>query len=57
MEHLARGIRGQGVREISYSTTICISEETRDKLKEKGKKGDTYEDILLRLMRYWKKEK
>jgi len=30
-------------------TTIAISKELRDKLKEFGNKGDTYEDILTRL--------
>jgi len=32
-------------------TTIELSVETRDKLKERGKKGDTYEDIILRLIK------
>jgi len=32
-------------------TTIQLSPATRDKLKELGKKGETYEDIILRLLR------
>lgn len=31
------------------ATTISISEETRDKLKEFGLKGETYDDIINRL--------
>ena len=31
------------------STTISISKETRDKIKEFGLKGETYTDILERL--------
>ncbi len=32
-------------------TTIQLSPKTRDKLKELGKKGETYEDIILRLLK------
>ena len=31
-------------------TTIQITEETRDELKSCGKKGETYDQILKRLM-------
>jgi len=31
-------------------TTIQISTETRDALKKYGKKGDTYDDIISRLI-------
>lgn len=31
------------------NTTISISEETRDKIKEFGSKGETYTDILNKL--------
>ncbi|MFQ6136990.1 MAG: hypothetical protein ACE5PM_07405 [Candidatus Hydrothermarchaeales archaeon] len=31
-------------------TTIPVHKETRDKLKNFGAKGDTYDDILRRLM-------
>jgi predicted CopG family antitoxin len=31
-------------------TTIQITEETRDKLKERGKKGDTYDDVIRDLL-------
>ena len=33
--------------------TICVirlEKETRDRLKEFGKKGDTYDDIMVQLM-------
>jgi predicted transcriptional regulator len=33
------------------STTIKVSTELRDRLKELGKKGETYEDIIERLLR------
>lgn len=29
---------------------LVVSEETREKLDKIGKKGDTYEDIILRLL-------
>lgn len=31
-------------------TTISINEETREELKQYGVKGDTYDDILTKLM-------
>jgi len=31
------------------NTTISISKETREKIKEFGQKGETYDDILERL--------
>lgn len=31
---------------MSENTTILISKEAREKLKEFGKKGDTYNDII-----------
>jgi hypothetical protein len=34
----------------NMKTTIELSKETRDKLKNLGRKGDTYEDIILRLL-------
>jgi len=35
-------------------TTIQLSPATRDKLKELGKKGETYEEIILRLVKAYK---
>ena len=32
-------------------TTIQITEETREELKARGKKGDTYNDIIQELLR------
>ena len=34
---------------MAENTTILISKETRDKIKEIGKKGETYTDILNRM--------
>ncbi|MCX6799253.1 MAG: hypothetical protein NTW59_04125 [Candidatus Diapherotrites archaeon] len=36
-------------------TTIQLNPATRDKLKELGKKGETYETIILRLIKTCKK--
>ncbi|MBU2476696.1 antitoxin VapB family protein [Candidatus Micrarchaeota archaeon] len=36
-------------------TVIQLSPETRDKLKALGKKGETYEDVILRLIKKQKK--
>lgn len=32
------------------ATTVALSEDTRDKLKSFGRKGDTYDDIIRRMM-------
>lgn len=32
------------------ATTVALSENTRDKLKSFGRKGDTYDDIIRRMM-------
>lgn len=32
-------------------TTIQITEETRDELKNRGKKGETYDDIIRDLLK------
>jgi predicted CopG family antitoxin len=37
-------------------TTIQISERLRDKLKEMGKKGDSYEDVIWGLVEYKERE-
>jgi len=34
-------------------TTIQLKVETRDKLMKHGYKGDTYDDILIKLMEYY----
>jgi len=38
-------------------TTIQLSPATRDKLKDLGKKGETYEEIILQLIKNSKKQK
>ena len=35
-------------------TTIQLTPPTRDKLKDLGKKGETYEEIILRLIKQGK---
>jgi len=35
---------------VRERTTIAISKETRDQLKELGKKGETYDEILRKLI-------
>ena len=37
----------------SDRTTIQLSRDTRDKLADLGKKGDSYEDIILNLIKYY----
>jgi len=32
-------------------TTIQVSKKLRDKLKEQGKKGETYDEIIEKLLR------
>jgi hypothetical protein len=39
------------LRMVLKFTTIQITPQTRDKLKDLGKKGETYESILLRLLK------
>ena len=34
-------------------TTIKLSSDSRDRLRDYGKKGETYEDILIKLMDNW----
>jgi len=36
--------------EKAQLTTIQITHETRDKLRALGAKGDTYEDVIKRLL-------
>ena len=36
-------------------TTIVVDTSTRDKLKKFGSKGETYEDIILKLMDSYEK--
>jgi predicted CopG family antitoxin len=42
---------------MKKSTTIQISEELRDALKDLGKKGESYEDIIWRLVKEGNKNK
>jgi predicted CopG family antitoxin len=38
-------------------TTILISQDIRESLKQLGKKGDTYDDIIFRLLEIAKEAK
>ena len=38
------------------ATTIQLSRETRDQLKELGKKGETYDEIIRRLLKLAKQK-
>ncbi|MFH1256410.1 MAG: hypothetical protein V1494_03890 [Candidatus Diapherotrites archaeon] len=38
-------------------TTIQLSPATRDKLKELGKKGESYDQIINKLVDFWSKKK
>ena len=35
--------------------TIKITRETREMLKELGRKGETYDDVIKRLIENWRK--
>jgi len=37
--------------EQENATTVQLSKETRDQLKELGKKGETYDEIIRRLLK------
>ena len=39
--------------ELEKRSTIQVSEELRNALKDLGKKGESYEDILWRLIEHW----
>ncbi len=38
-------------------TTIVVDTSTRDKLRQFGFKGETYEDIILKLMKFYQEGK
>jgi len=37
-------------------TTIVVAKQTRDDLKKIGHKGQTYDDLICELIKYWKNE-
>ncbi len=45
------------VTTMEEKTTIQVSKKLRDKLKELGKKGETYEEIIWRLVEHYEKGK
>jgi len=45
------------VATMEGKTTIQVSKKLRDKLKELGKKGETYEEIIWRLVEHYEKGK
>lgn len=40
---------------MSNDTTIKVSKDTRDELKKMGNKGDTYDDIIIKLIKCFKR--
>ncbi len=44
-----------GMANQNKNTTIQISTETRDELKTLGSKGETYDEIIKRLIKVYKK--
>jgi predicted CopG family antitoxin len=44
-----------GIKMTKHVTTVRISTELRDKLKKLGVKGETYEDVIQRLLKMAKK--
>jgi hypothetical protein len=45
------------INENDLRTTIVVDTSTRDKLKRFGTKGETYEQIILRLMKHYEVSK
>lgn len=45
------------IQDIMKRSTIQVTEELRNALKELGKKGESYEDILWRLIKEHKPKK
>jgi len=43
----------QKERNSMARTTLVVDTGTRDKLKQYGVKGETYEDIIVKLMKYY----
>lgn len=43
--------------EKNHGTTIRVSFDVRDRLKDLGKKSDTYEDIVVRLISFYEQHK
>lgn len=37
---------------MSENTTVIVSKETRDALKALGRKGESYDDVIRRLIEY-----
>ena len=44
------------IEETMSRTTIVVDTSIRDKLKQYGVKGETYENIIVKLMHFWDKE-
>jgi hypothetical protein len=41
------------IEESMARTTIVVDTSIRDKLKQYGVKGETYEDIIVKLMKFY----
>ena len=44
---------GMEIEETMARTTIVVDTGVRDKLKQYGVKGETYEDIIVKLMKFY----
>jgi len=40
---------------MTQTTTVKVRHETKKVLAELGKKGDTYDDVIVRLIEFYKK--
>lgn len=45
------------ITENDLRTTIVVDTSTREKLKKFGSKGETYEEIIIRLMKHYEATK
>ena len=44
--------RHKNERESHMATTISVSEDTKEKLKNFGKAGDSYEDVIIKMYEF-----
>lgn len=45
-------------KDLEKRSTIQVSEDLRNALKDLGKKGESYEDVIWKLVHfYWEKQK
>ena len=44
--------RHKNERESHMATTLSVSEDTKEKLKNLGKAGDSYEDVIIKMYEF-----